>query len=59
MQQSNQVRHRNQRINSLTQFQNRAKVKKIRKFGKVIKSFCKDLGVDKFTFFKALGVELA
>jgi hypothetical protein len=35
------------------------KVRKIKKFGKVIQNFCKEIGVDKITFFKALGVDVA
>lgn len=35
---------------------NRQKVKKIKKFGKAIKSFCRDLGIDKEAFYRTLGV---
>lgn len=55
MQQSTQVKQRNNNIHPTL---NRQKVKKIKRFGKVIKGFCKELGVDKQTFFKALGVEV-
>lgn len=55
MQQSTQVK---KPAHSKTITVNKTKVNKIKKFGKVIKSFCKDLGVDRKTFFKALGLEV-
>jgi hypothetical protein len=41
----------------VSEVQNREKIKKIKKFSKVIKKFCSQIGVDKKTFFAALGVE--
>jgi hypothetical protein len=55
MQQSNAVK---QRDHLSPDGLNQQKVKKIKRFGKAIKSLCKDLGIDRKTFFKALGVEI-